>query len=221
MRGAGFWLCLLLAAACGLPRVAAAADAQIWRGSFLIGNPGALFSPCRSGERFALDDATPGRALEAAYRALARRRGRPIFVEFTGQRSNAAAPATIRAMHFERAQADGPGCREDLDTVRLRVYGFNPFIQLEMGAHSVLLRRRPSAEPTEYPGAALRVVEGEARYEGSTANSILRLRVRAKPCREVLSSAIFSYEALIEVDGERYSNCAYWGELGPIPDLPR
>jgi uncharacterized membrane protein len=213
----------LLASACALPRITAAADAQIWRGNFLVAKQGALFNPCRSNERLVLDDATPGRALEAAYRELARRRGRPIFVEFTGLRINIAgtATATIRATRFARAQADGPGCREDLNTIRLRAYGFNPFIQLEVGARSVLLRRLPSGEPTKYQGAALRVAEGEARYEGSTAESVMRVRVRAKTCRETLSSGIFSYQALIEVDDERYVSCAYWGDLGPIPDLPR
>lgn len=222
MRGGHLCCCLLLACACGLPRLAAATEAQIWRGNFLVAKQGALFNPCRSGERLVLDDATPGRALEAAYRALARRRGRPIFVEFMGLRGKSAgtATATIRATRFERAQADGPGCREDLDAVRLRAYGFNPFIQLEMRAALVYLRRRPASEPTKYRGAALRVAEGEARYEGSTAESVMRVRVRAKPCRENLSSGIFSYQALIEVDGERYSSCAYWGDLGPIPDLP-
>jgi len=85
----------------------------------------------------------------------------------------------------------------------------------------VLLRQSPAATPLEYAGAALRLEGGEARYEGVTADSVLRLRLRARPCREVLSSAIFSYEALLEIDGERYAICAYWGDLGPVPDLPR
>jgi len=221
MRGGRLWCGILLASACALPRITAAADAQIWRGNFLVAKQGALFNPCRSSERLVLDDATPGRALEAAYRALARRRGRPIFVEFTGLRTDTAGTATIRATRFERAQADGPGCGEDLDAVRLRAYGFNPFIQLEVRADSVFLRRRPASTPTEYAGAALRIEGGEARSESATADAVLRLRVRAKTCRETLSSGIFSYQALIEVDGERYASCAYWGKLGPIPDLPR
>ncbi|KPK07767.1 MAG: hypothetical protein AMJ64_05690 [Betaproteobacteria bacterium SG8_39] len=208
--------CLVFALACAVMGPAVAAD-PVWRGNFLVGKPGALFNPCRTGERLLLEDATPGRALEAAYRELARRPGRAIFAEFTGQRDG----ARIRATGFARAQAEGPGCREDLDEVRLRAYGFNPFVQLELRAASTFLRLRPSGTPREYAGAALRVEEGEARYEGASADSVLRLRVRAKPCREVLSSAIFSYEALLEVDGERYAICAYWGDLGPIPDLPR
>ena len=227
MRRLRLLLCALLAGLCGTSQATDAADPTIWRGNFLVAKQGALFSPCRSGERFVLDDATPGRALEAAYRALARRRGRPIFVEFTGLRAGAGATtststtATIRATRFERALADGPGCREELEGVRLRAYGFNPFIQVEMRADSVFLRLRPSGAPTEYAGAALRIEGGEARSESVTAAAVLRLRIRAKPCREQLSSAMFSYEAFIEVDGKRYASCAYWGDLGPIPDLPR
>jgi uncharacterized membrane protein len=150
--------------------------------------------------------------------ALARQLSRrAIFAEFSGRREG----GQIRATRFLRAQAEGPGCREDLDDVRLRAYGFNPFIQLEMRAATTLLRLRPSGAPLEYAGATLRVEDGEARYEGANADSVLRLRVRARPCREVLSNAIFSNEALIEVGGERYAVCAYWGGLGPIPELAR
>ncbi|MDX1377128.1 MAG: hypothetical protein R3357_16300 [Burkholderiales bacterium] len=214
LRGA---LCVCLALAGAVPLAAVAAEDALWRGNFLLGTTGALFSPCRSGERLRLEDATPGGALEAAYRALARRPGRAIFAEFFGQR----AGETIRATRFARAQAEGPGCREDLGEIRLRAYGFNPFVQLEMRAARVYLRLSPSGEPREYPGAALRVEDGEARYEGADAGSVLRLRVRAEPCRETLSSAIFSHAALIEVDGERYAVCAYWGDLGPPPALAR
>ena len=217
MSRAGPRACLALALACTLVASALAGDEQRWRGNFLVGKPGALFSPCRTGERLLLEDATPGRALEAAFRELASRPGRAIFAEFSGRREG----GQIRATRFLRAQAEGPGCREDLDDVRLRAYGFNPFIQLEMRAATTLLRLRPSGAPLEYAGATLRVEDGEARYEGANADSVLRLRVRARPCREVLSNAIFSNEALIEVGGERYAVCAYWGGLGPIPELAR
>lgn len=210
-------ICLLLALACAAPSSAVPAEKELWRGNFLIGRAGAQFNPCRTGERLALEDSTPGAALEAAYRELARSPGRAIFVEFAGQRDG----VRIRATRFERAQAEGPGCREDLELVRLRAYGFNPFIQLEMRADRVYLRLRPSGAPLEYAGAALRLEDGEARYEGARAGSVLRLRLRAAPCREQLSSAIFSAEALIEVDGERYAICAYWGDLGPKPALGR
>ncbi len=217
MRRAWGRACAALALGCALTSAAAAGGEQVWRGNFLVGKPGALFSPCRTGERLLLQDATPGQALEAGYRELARRPGRAIFAEFIGQRDG----KTIRATRFLRAQAEGPGCREDLDEVRLRAYGFNPFLQLEMRAASTLLRLRPASPPIEYSGATLRLEDGEARYEGANAESVLRLRVRAKDCREALSSAIFSYEALIEVEGERYAVCAYWGDLAPIPALTR
>jgi uncharacterized membrane protein len=215
MRWRRYAIALVLAGATASP--AAAGEETVWRGNFLVGKPGPLFNPCRTSERLLLEDATPGRALEAAYRELARRPGRAIFAEFSGRRDG----RQIRATRFVRAQAEGPGCREDLDGVRLRAYGFNPFIQLEMRAAATLLRLRPSGTPLEYAGATLRVEDGEARYEGANADSVLRLRLRARPCRELLSSAIFSTEALIEVEGERYAVCAYWGDLGPIPELAR
>jgi uncharacterized membrane protein len=216
MQRAVLWPSLALAAACAL-QPAQADDRRIWRGHFLVGKAGAQFNPCRSGERLALEDATPGRLLESAYRALARRRGRAIFIEFAGQRTAKGITAT----RFERALTDGPGCREDLQDVRLRAYGFNPFIQLELRASKLLLRLRPAAAPAEYAAATLRLEGGEARLEAASATSVLHLRVRAKPCREELSNGLFSYEVTAEVGGRPYAACAYWGELGPIPDLPR
>jgi len=217
MRRAGLWPCLALAAACAIAQPARADDSTIWRGNFLVGKAGAQFNPCRTGDRFALDDATPGRALEAAYRTLARRPGRAMFVEFAGRRTRNGITAT----RFERALTDGPGCREDLQDVRLRAYGFNPFVQVEVRAAKVLLRLRPSSAPAAYAGATLRVERGEARLEAASAESVLHLRVRAKPCREELSNGLFSYEATVEVGGMPRAACAYWGDLGPIPELPR
>ena len=206
-----------LALACMLTHALQAAEPQRWRGHFLVGKSGAAFNPCRTGDRYALEDATPGRALEGAYRELARRPGRAIFVEFIGVRMTQG----IRATRFERALTDGPGCREDLDGVRLRAYGFNPFIQIELRETQVYLRLRPAGEPEVYAGGALRVDDDEARLVATRADAVLKLRVRAKACREPLSNGLFSYEATAEIGTTPYAACAYWGDLGPIPDLPR
>jgi uncharacterized membrane protein len=214
-RAQAFGLALLLA--CALTHPLHAAEPQRWRGNFLVGKSGAQFSPCRTGERYALEDATQGRALEVAYREIARRPGRPIFVEFVGARMAHG----IRAMRFERALTDGPGCREDLAAVRLRAYGFNPFIQIELREAQLFLRLRPAGEPEVYTDGALRVEDGEARLEATRADSVLRLRVRAKTCREPLSNGLFSYEAVAEIGGTPYAACAYWGDLEPIPELTR
>jgi uncharacterized membrane protein len=210
-------LAIALVVAWVLVRPAQAVEERLWRGNFLVGRSGAVFSPCRSAEHFKLEDATPGQALEAAYRELARQRGRAIFVEFIGARMAQG----IRATRFERALTDGPGCGEELSTVRMRAYGFNPFVQIELREARVFLRLRPAGEPEVYTGGALRVENGEARLEATRADSVLRLRVRARTCREPLSNGVFSYEAVVEVRGTPYAACAYWGDLEPIPALPR
>lgn len=208
---------IAMALVCAAIRPAQAVDEQLWRGNFLVGRPGAMFSPCRSAERYQIEDATPGKALEAAYRELARQPGRAIFAEFVGVRMAHG----IRATRFERALTDGPGCGEDLGAVRLRAYGFNPFIQIEVRAAQVYLRLRPAAAPQVFAGGDLRVEKGEARLEAASADAVLKLRVRAKPCREPLSNGLFSYEAVAEVHGTPYAACAYWGDLEPIRELGR
>jgi uncharacterized membrane protein len=217
MRRAMCLLSIVLALACLMVRPAQADDERLWRGNFLVGRPGAVFSPCRSAERYQVEDATPGKALEEAYRELARQAGRAIFIEFVGVRMAHG----IRATRFERALTDGPGCGEDLGAVRMRAYGFNPFIQIEVRAAKVYLRLRPADAPEIYTGGVLQIDNAEARLEATRADSVLRLRVRAKPCREPLSNGLFSYTATVEVRATPYAACAYWGDLGPIPELAR
>jgi uncharacterized membrane protein len=211
------WRAIALALACLMFRPTQADEERLWRGNFLVGRPGAVFSPCRSAERYQVEDATPGRALEQAYRELARQPGRAIFIEFVGERMAHG----IRATRFERALTDGPGCGEDLGAVRMRAYGFNPFIQIEVRAAKVYLRLRPAGAPQVYTGGVLQVEDGEARLEATRADSVLTLRVRARPCREELSNGLFSYEAIAQVGGTTYAACAYWGDLAPIPKLAR
>jgi uncharacterized membrane protein len=217
MRRALRWRAIALALACLMFRPAQADDARLWRGNFLVGRPGAVFSPCRSAEHYQVEDATTGKALEEAYRELARQPGRAIFIEFVGVRMAHG----IRATRFERALTDGPGCGEDLGAVRMRAYGFNPFIQIEVRAAQVYLRLRPAAAPEIYMGGVLQVDNGEARLEATRADAVLKLRVRARPCREPLSNGLFSYEALADVHGTPYTACAYWGDLEPRPERVR
>jgi len=217
MRQALRWLAIALALAGQTIPPAQADDERLWRGNFLVGRPGAVFSPCRSAERYQIEDATTGKALEEAYRELARQPGRAIFIEFVGVRMAHG----IRATRFERALTDGPGCGEDLGAVRMRAYGFNPFIQIEVRAAKVYLRLRPAGAPEIYAGGVLQVDAGEARLEATRADSVLKLRVRARLCREPLSNGLFSYEAVADVHGTPYTACAYWGDLEPRPELAR
>lgn len=183
----------------------------IWRGNFIAGTRGLQMSPCRSGERLALEDRTPKRELEAVYRELAQRPGRAIFLEFAGQRDG----PVLRAERFIRAYAEGPGCREDLGTVRLRANGADPPWHLDARGDAVLLRRLGVQEPSRFPAGPFERRGAQFVYEGAAEKSVLRVTVRDARCRDPLSGALTTLSAVADWDGRKLSGCAYWGDLAP------
>ena len=196
--------------ACGA--AARAEDPQrTWRGNFVAGKSGLQMSPCRSGERVVVEDATPQRELEPVYRELATRAGRAIFIEFSGRRDG----AILRAERLRRAYADGPGCREDLDQVQLRAQGIEPLWYLDARADAVLLRRPGGGAPHRFPAGAFERRGAEFVYEGAAERSVLRIVLREERCRDPLSGALYTLRALADWDGRKLPGCAYWGELAP------
>jgi uncharacterized membrane protein len=199
----------LVAAALAL--AASGAEAQtVWRGNFLAGKQGLQMSPCRSGERLAVEDRTPGRELESLYQELAQRAGRAIFIEIGGTREK----SRLIAERVHRAHAEGPGCREDLQEIRLRALGSEPFWSLEARADAVLLRRLGVQPPMRFPAGAFERRGSEFVYEGASENSVLHVAVREARCRDTMSGAFFTLGIQLELDGKQLSGCAYWGDLG-------
>lgn len=205
-------LCALLAAASG---AGAAEGPQVWRGNFAIGRQGAVFSPCLSGLRLEVADATANGALSAAYREFAPQPGKPIFVEFTGVR----AGDRVRADRLHRASRDGPGCREALAQLRVAALGSDPVWSFELRAEGARLQRQREFAPREFPpGALTSGRSGEMSYEGASATSVLRLTVRPGECRDALSGALFDHSAELRIDGVLLKGCAYRGDLErPLP----
>jgi uncharacterized membrane protein len=204
VRGAGVLLVLTI--------VCAAAEARdgIWRGNFVAGRQGLMMSPCRSGERLRVEDRTPGRELESLYREVTQRPGRAVFVELQGKRDG----SRLIAERFVRAGAEGPGCREDLASVRLRAQGTDPVWQLDARAGAVLLRWRGGREPERFPAQAFRKLGETFVYEGAARHSVLRVTVREERCRDPMLGAVYTLRAIAQWDGRKYSGCAYWGDLG-------
>lgn len=183
--------------------------ARVWRGNFIAARQGLMMSPCRSGERLVVQDATPQRVLEAIYRELTQRPGRAIFMELTGARNG----RMVRAERLLRAYAEGPGCREDLDAVRLRANGIEPFWHLDARRDAVLMRR-PGADPAQrFPAAALQRRGGEYVYEGAAERSVLRVAVREAICRDAMTGGYYTLSISAEWDGRRLAGCAYWGDF--------
>jgi uncharacterized membrane protein len=180
----------------------------IWRGNFLAGKQGLQMSPCRSGERLAVEDRTPGRELESLYKELAQRPGRAIFIEVGGTREK----STLIAERVHRAHAEGPGCREDLQEIRLRALGSEPFWSLEARADAMLFRRLGVHEAMRFPVGALERRGDEFVYEGASEKSVLRVVVREARCRDIMSGAYFTLVIQLELDGKQLTGCAYWGD---------
>ena len=199
-------LLVLLVAAGGSSQ--AEEPARVFRGNFIASAKGLMMSPCRSGERLIVEDATPQRQLETLYRELTQRPGRAIFMELTGSRNG----RMVRATRLHRAYAEGPGCREDLDAVQLRANGTEPFWHLDARRDAVLMRR-PGTEPAErFPAAVLERRGSEWVYEGASGQSVLRLAVREAACRDAMTGGYYTLSVSIERDGRKLTGCAYWGD---------
>ena len=180
----------------------------IWRGNFIAAKQGLMMSPCRSGERLIVEDATPKRELDALYRELTQRPGRAIFMELTGSRNG----RLVRATRLHRAYAEGPGCREDLDAVQLRANGTEPFWHLDARQDAVLLRR-PGADPVQrFPATPFARRGAEFVFEGAAEKSVLRVVVREAVCRDAMTGGYYTLSASAEWDGRKLLGCAYWGE---------
>jgi putative lipoprotein len=207
------------AAALGASLAAAAGPAEdeagtrIFRGNFLVGKSGALFSPCFSGTRVRLEDATAGGALGAAYREIAPQPGWAIFVEFSGRESG----GHLRAEKLHRASAGGPGCAESIAELGLVALGSDPVWGLESRASGIRMRILRESAPREFPPPSVTTNKdeprGETRYETATANSVLRIVVRPGACRDALSGSLFDHIAEVHLDDLTLQGCAYWGDL--------
>ncbi len=184
-----------------------AAQAQTWRGNFVAGKHGLQMSPCRSGERLAVADRTPERDLEAVYREIAQRPGRAIFVELQGR----LEAKTLMAERLVRASAEGPGCREDLERVRLRAQGSDPLWQLEAREDGVFIRTRGGATPMRFASGTWSVKDTGWSLEASTGKSVLHVTVRAERCRDPLLG-LTTLRALADLDGRKLLGCAWQGD---------
>ncbi|MDH4190779.1 MAG: hypothetical protein OEW21_11305 [Betaproteobacteria bacterium] len=200
---------LLMAAVC--PVRAAQPEAEtLYRGNFAIGRLGAVFSPCFSATRIVVEDATAGEMLTAAYREISEQAGRAIFVEFSGRKSNGG----LRAQRLHRASRGGPGCRERLLELKFAALGSEPVWGLEARAANVRLRLWGESAPREFPPGNFVAAQAEARYEGATPTSLLRVIVRPGICRDALSGSIFDHRVEIQLDARILRGCGYWGDLG-------
>lgn len=183
--------------------------AELWRGNFVANAHGLYLSPCRTGERLRVEDATDARDLAELYAALAERPGRPIFVELEGRREG----RRIRAAALRRAVAGGAGCAEDLVGVRLRAAGGPPPWWLELRSDGARVRLGP-ASPMRFPAAAFDRQGGQWHYEAAEGRSVLRVRAVEERCRDPLARAVFPYRVTVEIDGVRRTGCGYPGDAG-------
>ncbi len=202
---------LFVAAALGASSSRADDDSasRIFRGNFVIGRSGAVFSPCFSGTRVRLEDATPGGALSAAYREIASQPGLAIFIEFSGRGSG----DHVRADQLHRASEHGPGCAETVAELGLVALGSEPVWGLESRASGIRLRILRESASREFPPASVTSGNGELRYESASRNSVLRVAVRPGTCRDPLSGSLFDQIAVVQLDDLTLQGCAYWGDL--------
>jgi uncharacterized membrane protein len=92
--------------------------------------------------------------------------------------------------------------------------GNEPFWSFESRTGGAALRLLPQPA-TAFPAGGFERRGEDYVYEGASEYSVARISVREGPCRDTMSGAYFTLRAQAEVDGRKFSGCAYWGDAGP------
>lgn len=192
-----------------LPCAAIASD-SVWQGSFIAkSEDGGMFSPCRSGKRYTTRDATAAREAAGLYREVAPRAGRPVFLEFVGERESEEG---LRIERVLRMAASGPGCAESPQGFLLRAYGASPLWRLDLSPETLLFQRAASP-PVTWPSQPFSLRAGTRELAARGEGGDIRVIIVPGRCVDQLAGAVFSLRAEVLFEGRTYEGCAYDGEL--------
>jgi uncharacterized membrane protein len=175
------------------------------------------FSPC-DGAPLALQDRTPGQELSRALRTLTgEQEGRPMFVEFFGQRG-AGSAESVDALELRRAAVETAGCRERFDQREWIVFGNEPAWRLEIAARDMMMivpgatqlpaPRFAHAGMQRRDKAVVYVAQGGAAFD---------VTIDDRRCVDVSSGSLYAYRVTVVSEGKVYLGCGAHNPAMPVP----
>ena len=195
----------------------AAAGVPTYRGALVWGHESRSFRECGSPREGWVVDATGGRIREV-YESLATEPYQPIYVVVRGRwlpglTSGFAADYRERfeILDLRRAEREGFGCREDLAGIDYVAHGNEPFWRVEIRPTGVVFSAPGRVERLEFPPPG-RGGEPAARLftserEGEPPRRI-EVVVTERPCVDSMSGSLFSFAAVVRLDGATFEGCA-------------
>jgi uncharacterized membrane protein len=184
----------------------------------LVRDTGGLrFSPC-DGAPLALQDRTPGQELGRTLRELTgEQQGRPMFVEFFGERG-AGSAETVEVLELRRAAVETAGCRERFDQREWIAYGNEPAWRLEVAAHDMMMIV-PGSTPLpapRYPHAGMQRRDRAIIYLAQNGGAF-GVTIDEQRCVDAASGSLYAYRVTVVSEGKVYIGCGAHNPAMPVP----
>ena len=188
------------------------------RGHLVWGHESRSFTACDSGrEAWVFNES--GSELVAVYEELTSEPYQPMFVEVRGrweappQEGFAADyPEALRITEFVRAEAEGFGCRLDLDDVLFIASGNEPSWRLQVRTDGVALRTMEAPDEIIFAAPERNEHAGLVTYYSKNeSDGEIRVTLERRRCVDSMSGARSAWAATVDVGGRRLSGCAVEG----------
>ncbi|MFI4998379.1 MAG: hypothetical protein ACHQK9_00740 [Reyranellales bacterium] len=173
------------------------------------------FLPC-DGAPLALEDRTPGQELSRVLRDLTQNQeGRPMFVEFHGQRESGAGLG-VAALDLRRAAVETAGCRERFDQREWLASGNEPAWRLDITAKDLLMNVL-SGVPGQREVHAGAHRDGGSVVYATVEGSEFRVKIDEQRCVDSSSGSLFAYRVEVQSEGKSLVGCAAHNPAMPAP----
>ena len=191
------------------------------RGTLVLGADQKIFKACGADREYWVNDATGG-DLTQVYEKLAGGTGKPLFVDVRGvleqppkTGAGSTFPRVLRVVELRRADAAGPGCRENLRYFELRAWGDDPFWRVDVSRNGIIWSSYGAPSSVAFPYGPPRRDGDTIRYavvrEGAERHE-LELLMKPGRCTDSRTGAVTWLSVDARLNGRALRGCAYEGE---------
>lgn len=163
-----------------------------------------IFSPCRDPSYADVEDVSADGGVTKALNSLGLGEGKRLYVELLGVLENGRLKASVFNMARVEGRCQMPGGKEE----SWRAAGSDPAWALVAGGEHVRLQRFGKPEVV-LPYTEFRTDGNFSRYDGSSDNNRLALRLEKTICRDIQANGAFAWTATVDVNGQVLKGCAW------------